>query len=983
MMRFTALVLATLCAGQVSLSAQDDLYSSMLEAGLGHLQSGKLNRARHEFEEVILDFEEAEEGDEKPSAEVLRACRQGLLRIDLITGAYDPVIASIDALEEAERELEGYALLRVEAALRRGRLDEARQSLDDLIARDSGNPEARCRLGELLLERGEKAAAEAQFKELIDQARRSSLRRAEDLTWVARAHMSLGSMEDLEQASALLVEAMRVSPDLAAPRILYGKLRFDAYGEWEGRESGESALQEVLKRNGEVEEALITLYLIRKTNHKLDPGKTESYLRRALDLNSNSVPAMLERGIQLIDDRRFAAGSQVLDQALSINPRHKAALAQRAAAAYLQGKDEESKSYRERISAIDASDVQADIALGDRLVRLYRFGDSISYFRSALETQPENLDALHGLARALIYTGQGKQAAEVLTKAEELQPGIVNPWRFNALAVEALLDDEYEMLESDGFIYRIHRDHRGVLESYLLPILSEAMETLGKKYEYRPEYPVVIEVLHTWDDFSVRTIGFRGFTALGACFGPMITLVSPADVDLRRQDFMWTATAWHEFAHVLTLALSSHRVPRWLTEGISVHEEGARNPSWERGMDRELLSMHRNGDIPPVRLLNSLFRGPRILEGYYLGGQIVDYLSREYGFDKVVQMLRYYGEDMSTEDAFQRAFGISTEVFDKAFLSYVEEEKLAKLIMKPVFGERAMSELLTRVARDPGDLQAHVDLAWGFLQRGVEVDAASHLREVLRVQPDHPEGKLVHAELFRRRGAEGDAIAAYEAAFAAGAEDFDSRIKYGRMLAARGDVDGAARQFQSAKRCWPGCTDQEVAPSVLLARLYAEAGRRTEAMMELKTFCSRTGRAFQPRLELAAFANAEGDRGQEARLLEEALEIDPFSRDVHLRLADAYLAQGRKSDALRELEVTLAISPVLDRANLGKPAAEIPRPDDGAYLNEQARICLRIAKLLRQLDRREKAMDYLQRILSEYADSSAADEAATLRERWR
>ena len=39
--------------------------------------------------------------------------------------------------------------------------------------------------------------------------------------------------------------------------------------------------------------------------------------------------------------------------------------------------------------------------------------------------------------------------------------------------------------------------------------------------------PTKVEVLHTWDDFSVRTIGFRGFTALGACFGRLITLVSP------------------------------------------------------------------------------------------------------------------------------------------------------------------------------------------------------------------------------------------------------------------------------------------------------------------------------------------------------------------------------------------------------------------------------------------------------------------------
>ena len=178
----------------------------------------------------------------------------------------------------------------------------------------------------------------------------------------------------------------------------------------------------------------------------------------------------------------------------------------------------------------------------------------------------------------------------------------------------------------------MHKSDRAVLERYLMKWYEDAYEYLGRKYGYKPKNKVRVEVLHEWVDFSVRTIGFRGFSALGACFGEFVTMVSPSDPVVRRNDFMWSATAWHEYAHVLTLALSRHRVPRWLTEGMSVYEESAKNPSWERGMVRDLLDAYHNEDLPPLRLLNRLFRGSRILFGYYQGGLIVEYLAKSHGF---------------------------------------------------------------------------------------------------------------------------------------------------------------------------------------------------------------------------------------------------------------------------------------------------------------------------------------------------------------
>ena len=75
----------------------------------------------------------------------------------------------------------------------------------------------------------------------------------------------------------------------------------------------------------------------------------------------------------------------------------------------------------------------------------------------------------------------------------------------------------------------------------------------------------------------MRNLGLPGLVgALGACFGRVVSMDSPQAK--APGTFSWQATLWHELAHVVTLQMSNQRVPRWLTEGISVYEEGREKP---------------------------------------------------------------------------------------------------------------------------------------------------------------------------------------------------------------------------------------------------------------------------------------------------------------------------------------------------------------------------------------------------------------------
>ena len=75
----------------------------------------------------------------------------------------------------------------------------------------------------------------------------------------------------------------------------------------------------------------------------------------------------------------------------------------------------------------------------------------------------------------------------------------------------------------------------------------------------------------------MRTFGLPGADGfLGVCFGRVITANSPASQGENPSN--WESVLWHEFCHVVTLTKTHNKMPRWLSEGISVYEERPGRP---------------------------------------------------------------------------------------------------------------------------------------------------------------------------------------------------------------------------------------------------------------------------------------------------------------------------------------------------------------------------------------------------------------------
>ena len=979
---------AAIVAGLIGpeLVAQDDVYLADVELVERYVNQGKLVRADAILEELVLDLRDAP-SDERPSPAVEGRIWAVQLQLHLMRGDYDATRKALGALGQGLRSARPIRLFACELYEETGRYDDAIREYAALVEADKNDVHARCAIGLLQRETGARQAAATSFEEVVAIGERISARAPEQLTWVARALIALGERQQLRRAADLLIEAVRVDADYWPARLTLGRLYYQAYGDSAEHVDPQATLKTALERNGDVEEILLELFRQRRENYSRRYDETQSYLDRALARNPKSVPALTQIGVRQIGDRQFEAAVETLDKALAINPRSKSALAQRAAVARLLGDEAGDEAFRTRIRSIDPLDAVADREFGARLIRLYRFEDAQAPYKRVLADSPKDVAAMEGLARAMIYSGQAEEAAALLVEARKLEPGFNDPWRHNQLAVQDMLRQEYTELKAgtvelpvDGFRLFLHRDDVSVLAPYLVPLQQEARTVLGRKYGWFPAEDVRIEVLHTWDDFSVRTTGFRGFTALGACFGPFVTMVSPRDTDVRRNGFPWTATAWHEYTHVLTLGLSAARIPRWWTEGFSVFEEKVLDDANDRGMTRELFDAWNNGTLPPVLEFNNLFRTPpQVLFGYFLSGEVVKMLADEFGFAKLVATLPLYAQDLSTEEVFQKALGLSTAQIDRRFRLRVEKQ-VAGLKLTPRWQKEGLNNLLRRLARNPDDVEARLQVAWAYIQQQNTIDAGVQLRRVAETAPDHKMLALARARLRTLDGDEDSAVAFYAGALGGGDPvDFDAHVEYARILERRGDRAAALRQYQAADRAWPDCTEPGSAPLLNMSRLERELGNTKDANRLLERFVSLSSRAFDPRIELAGIARQRGDNSRELELLEQANRIDPFSRSLHVRLAGCYEEAGRSNEAVRELRVALAVRTALDR-EVALSNGDKPSENDPAQRRARAGIALRLAKLLLSFgsNRADEARRALERAVTEDPGGPAGREAKQL-----
>ncbi len=585
-------------------------------------------------------------------------------------------------------------------------------------------------------------------------------------------------------------------------------------------------------------------------------------LDAALHVNPNHAEALILRAEHLIDCESYEAAAQSLERVLAVNPWHPAAWAYRAVLAELAAEPNEAARCRANGLKFWSDNPEVDYLIGRKLSMNYRFAEGAACQRRALEFDSDYLPAKIQLAQDLLRVGD---EARGWTLADEVNAD--DPYNVEAFNLVNLHDKfrTFKTLTTDNFIVRMDALEANIYGGQVVALLEKAKTEMCAKYGLELQDPVTVELFDNQQDFAVRTFGMPGGDGfLGVCFGNVITANSPRI----ERTANWKATLWHEFCHVVTLNLTRNKMPRWLSEGISVYEESQRDPTWGQSMNPQYRRMILGGELTPVGQLSSAFMNPQtpmhLQFAYYESALVVEFLVDRYGFVALQAILSDLAEGREINAAIAAHAGPISKI-EKEFETFARQraEDLAP---------RVDWEQPENSAIDPADekalagwLDQHPNNVWGLQQQALRLLADERWE-----QAKAPLKKLI--------------------------------------------------------ALYPGYVDEGNAYE-LLARVHRGLGETEDEVRVLTDLATRSADAREAYERLTEIGVEKKNWSQVVENGQKYLAVYPMLGTIYWRLGQAYEALGRTDPAISSYERLLQLEPS-DPVEVHYRLASLLRPND-------------------------------------------------------
>jgi tetratricopeptide (TPR) repeat protein len=399
-------------------------------------------------------------------------------------------------------------------------------------------------------------------------------------------------------------------------------------------------------------------------------GKATEYTAKAIELDPKLAGAHeLMANLALENDDRDSAVAEA-DKALALDKDAIDAMAIHAAIELIA--DRSPDAWFAKIAAINPGYGEAYARVARQLEMHYRYEDAVTYYRRAVKADPRLWAAHSALGIDLMRMGKEDEPLA------ELELSYNNGYRDAATVNSLRLLDSYKNFQTfrdDTTILKLNKTEADLLQPYMQAELHTIIATYEKKYWMKLPVAVQVEVYPNHEDFAVRTMGMPGLGALGVTFGEVVAMDSPSA--RKPGDFNWGATLWHEMSHVYILTATNHRVPRWFTEGLAVHEEGERSVEWSDRVTPEVLIAIREKKLLPLAELDRGFVYPeypsQVIVSYFQAGSICDFVKVRWGEEKLLEMVHSYAQSKTTPQVVQQDLGLAPEEFDKQYLAWIDK----------------------------------------------------------------------------------------------------------------------------------------------------------------------------------------------------------------------------------------------------------------------------------------------------------------------
>jgi tetratricopeptide (TPR) repeat protein len=498
-----------------------------------------------------------------------------------------------------------------------------------------------------------------------------------------------------------------------------------------------------------------------------------------------------------------------------------------------------------------------------------RYEEGIQYYRKAIELDPQLYSARSQLGVNLMRLGQNDEAYN------QLKTCFDNDYQDLATRNSLKLMDSYKnfvTFTTPTTILKLHKKEAELLRPYFQSEMERAMATYEKKYKLKLQKPVQVEVYPDHEDFAVRTLGMPGLGALGVTFGYAVAMDSPSG--RKPGTFHWASTLWHEMSHVYTLTATGHRVPRWFTEGLAVHEETAISPDWGDRLSPDVISAIKNKKLLAISELDRGFVHPtapgQVIVSYFQAGRICDYINEKWGWDTLLAMLHDFGAGEATPAVVRKELKVEPDEFDTGFLAYVEastknsvdhfdewKKSLKSMVDKSnakdwdgvIKDGTAIRDLYPDYVEEHSVYEA---LATAYLAKGNKPAAIAELQRYEKIGGRDPESLKLLSKTLEEAGRTAEAADALNRLNFIYPMDAAAHASLGGLWLVQNNVKGAIREYSAVlaknpqdpaqahydlARAYHADKQDEQAKEELLAALEAAPGFRPaqKLLLELST----------------------------------------------------------------------------------------------------------------------------------------------------